>query len=131
MDGLSTLCLSTSTSAVLDEPAKMAQETRNVSPKLDMSVLRGKPSFEKHQLLRGADDCDLAALPVGSKVVSVTAAGPSDFCKTFRIEVALPDQTTQVFFQKVGLSLQLTQSYPSLCFLRLTYRPGVKGPTWT
>lgn len=64
---------------------------------------------EKHQVLQEADDCDLKALPVGSKVFSVTAAGPSDFCKTFRIEISLPDRTTQVFFQKVDPSPKLMQ----------------------
>jgi len=35
-------------------------------------------------------------------VVSVTPSGMSDYCNTFRIEVKLPDGSSQVFFEKEG-----------------------------
>ncbi|KAJ0108547.1 hypothetical protein J7T55_002151 [Diaporthe amygdali] len=60
----------------------MAKDGRSISPGLDTNVL--------------------AALPVGGEVVSVTPSGLSDFCETYRIEVALPGQITSVFFQKVS-----------------------------
>lgn len=63
-------------------------------------------------MLQNAEVCDMSkALPVGRKVVSVTAVGPSDFCKTFRIEVALPDGTIQAFFQKVCLTSSMAMTH--------------------
>ena len=59
------------------------------------------------------DDNLLAALPEGGRVVSVTPSGMSDYCSTYRIEVSMPDRTTQVFFEKEGRGqegLELTQS---------------------
>ncbi|KAK8110457.1 uncharacterized protein PG998_006914 [Apiospora kogelbergensis] len=42
----------------------------------------------------------LAALPDGAEVTSVTPAGLSEWCNTYRIEVMLADFTSWVFFQK-------------------------------
>ncbi|KAK4678651.1 hypothetical protein QC764_309590 [Podospora pseudoanserina] len=58
----------------------MATDVRNVEEKLDENLL--------------------AALPEGGKVVSVTPSGMSDYCNTFRIEVSMPDGSSQVFFEK-------------------------------
>jgi len=41
------------------------------------------------------------ALPQGRKVVSVCPSGVSDYCNTFRIELEMLDESSQVFFQKV------------------------------
>ncbi|KAL2024322.1 hypothetical protein VTK56DRAFT_8804 [Thermocarpiscus australiensis] len=46
------------------------------------------------------DDNLLAALPEGGKVVAVKPYGMSDYCNTYRIEVELPDGSSQVFFEK-------------------------------
>ncbi|KAK4102555.1 hypothetical protein N658DRAFT_423685 [Parathielavia hyrcaniae] len=48
------------------------------------------------------DEMLLAALPEGGKVVSVKPSGLSDYCNTYRIEVKLPDGSSQVFFEKEG-----------------------------
>ncbi|KAK4186126.1 Fructosamine kinase-domain-containing protein [Podospora australis] len=58
----------------------MATDVRNVEHKLDENLL--------------------AALPKAGKVVSVTPSGMSDYCNTYRIEVSMPDGTTQLFFEK-------------------------------
>ncbi|KAK4197922.1 Fructosamine kinase-domain-containing protein [Triangularia verruculosa] len=58
----------------------MATDVRNLEEKLDENLL--------------------AALPDGGKVVSVTPSGMSDYCNTFRIEVSMPDGSTQVYFEK-------------------------------
>ncbi|KAK8101674.1 hypothetical protein PG999_012048, partial [Apiospora kogelbergensis] len=44
----------------------------------------------------------IIALPDGAEVTSVTPAGLSEWCNTYRIEVMLADFTSWVFFQKVG-----------------------------
>ncbi|KAK3371155.1 Fructosamine kinase-domain-containing protein [Lasiosphaeria ovina] len=58
----------------------MATDERDVEQKLDENLL--------------------AVLPEGGKVVSVTPSGMSDYCNTYRVEVSMPDGSSQVFFQK-------------------------------
>ncbi|KAK3293539.1 Fructosamine kinase-domain-containing protein [Chaetomium fimeti] len=48
------------------------------------------------------DENLLAALPEGGEVVSVKPSGMSDYCNTYRIEVKMPDGSSQVFFEKEG-----------------------------
>ncbi|KAK3386565.1 Fructosamine kinase-domain-containing protein [Podospora didyma] len=46
------------------------------------------------------DDALLAVLPDGGNVVSVTPSGMSEYVHTYRIQVSMPDGSSQVFFQK-------------------------------
>ncbi|KAK7953652.1 Major facilitator superfamily transporter, partial [Apiospora saccharicola] len=48
----------------------------------------------------GLDANLLAALPDGARIASVTPAGLSEWCNTYRIEVMLADGNSQAFFQK-------------------------------
>lgn len=41
------------------------------------------------------------ALPQGAKPVSISRSGVSEHCKTFKIELEVPDGQTQAFFLKV------------------------------
>jgi fructosamine-3-kinase len=54
------------------------------------------------QISSQTTDCLDEELPKGGKVVSVKPSGESDYCATFRIEVRLPDGSSQVFFEKEG-----------------------------
>ncbi|KAM0335762.1 hypothetical protein ACHAQA_000812 [Verticillium albo-atrum] len=54
------------------------------------------------------DKALLAVLPAGGKVIAVSPSGISDYCRTSRIDVQLPNGQVKVFFEKaaIGMGLQ-------------------------
>lgn len=82
----------------------MATDARDVDEdlKLDDNLLAGtlplSPNVPSTRSLTALRE----ALPEGGKVVSVKPSGMSDYCSTYRIEVELPDGSSQVFFEKEG-----------------------------